>query len=256
MRRAELDVQFDLFQRPERLTERRIALLGAHEVPYLLKRSVKRRRMLLTVDENGLTVSVPWRTGEQRIADLLRQSTPWVLSKLELYAARRPRERRWAHGETIEYLGRGVPLHLNAHNGRTVAQLQGDGSLRLWLTAPEDPGAVRAAVIAWYRRHALPHLSAVALRFAALLGEHPPTVLLSSAQGRWGSCNARREVRLNWRLMQAPPRLIDYVAAHEVAHLRVMNHSTRFWSTVERLLPDYREARAELDRRAAHYMTL
>lgn len=256
MCRTEQAVQFDLFQRPERLAERRTARLGEHEVHYLLKRSVKRRRMLLTVDENGLTVSVPWRTAEHRIADLLQQSTPWVLSKLELYAMRRPRERRWTHGESIEYLGRNLPLHLEAHNGRTVARLQEDGRLQLWISNPEDSSAVRAAVIAWYRRHALPHLSAAAVRFAGLLGEGAPTVLLTSARGRWGSCNARREVRLNWRLMQAPPQLIDYVVAHEVAHLRVMNHSARFWATVERIQPGYREARAELDRRAAHYMAL
>lgn len=249
-------MQFDLFRRPERISERRTALLGEHEVPYVLKRSVRRRRMLLTVDEDGLTVSVPWRTAEQRIDELLRQSTAWVLGKLELYAARRPRERRWTHGAAVEFLGRDVPLQLTRHTGRTVAQLHEDGTLRLWLTAPEDPAAVRAAVLAWYRRHALPHLSASAMRFAAILGEPPPVVMLSSAQGRWGSCNARREVRLNWRLMQAPPRLIDYVVAHEVAHLRVMNHSVRFWSTVERLHPGYRDARAELDQRAAHYMSL
>jgi len=249
-------MQFDLFQRPDRLAEQRTALLGEREVSYVLKRSTRRRRMLLTVDESGLTVSVPWRTAEHRIAELLRQSTPWLLSKLELYAARRPRERRWTHGETIEYLGRDVALRLERHNGRAVAQLQEDGTLRLWLAAPEDPAAVRSAVLGWYRRHALPHLSAAAVCFAGMLGERPPAVLLTSARGRWGSCNARREIRLNWRLMQAPAYLVDYVVAHEVAHLRVMNHSARFWSVVERLHPAYREARAELDRRAAHYMAL
>lgn len=249
-------MQLDFFHQPERMAEQRIARLGDREVRYVLKRSARRRRMLLSVDESGLTVSVPWRTAEHRIAELLRQSTPWVLDKLALYAARRPRERRWAHGETIEYLGRSVPLSVLRHGGRPVAQLHDDQTLRLWLTAPEDPAQVRAAVIGWYRRHALPHLGAAAQRLAAALGEPAPAVMLSSALGRWGSCNARREIRLNWRLMQAPPPLIDYVVAHEVAHLRVMNHSPRFWSIVERLHPDYRDARAELDRRAAHYMSL
>jgi len=249
-------VQLNLFQPPERLAEQRIARLGEREVRYVLKRSARRRRMLLTVDEGGLTVSVPLRTAEHRIAELLRQSTPWVLSKLDLYATRRPRERRWQHGEPIEFLGRPLTLQLLRHRGRAIAQLHEDRTLRLWLTEPEDPAQVRTAVIVWYRRHALPHLRGAAERFAAELGEAPPKVMLSSALGRWGSCNARREVRLNWRLMQAPPPLIDYVVAHEVAHLRVMNHSARFWSVVERLHPDYRSARAELDRLAAHYMSV
>lgn len=248
-------MQLNLFQEPERIAEQRTALLDQREVRYVLKRSARRRRMLLTVDESGLTVSVPWRTAEHRIAELLRQSTPWVLRKLDLYEARRPRERRWHSGEEIEFLGRPLRLHLTRHPGRASAQLEGD-ALHLALPAPEDAVQVRTLVTAWYRRHALPHLHGCAERFARQLDEAPPKVLLSSAQGRWGSCNARREVRLNWRLMQAPVHLIDYVVAHEVAHLRVMNHSARFWGIVQHLHPDYRSARAELERRAAHYMSL
>ena len=74
-----------------------------------------------------------------------------------------------------------------------------------------------------------------------------PTVRLSNAKSEWGSCNAKGEIRLNWRLVQLPPALADYVVAHEVAHLVELNHSTRFWSLVESLLPGHDALKRELD---------
>ncbi len=73
-----------------------------------------------------------------------------------------------------------------------------------------------------------------------------PTLSLSNAQSRWGSCNSKQEIRLNWRLLQAPPHLINYVVCHELAHLKEMNHSARFWAVVESLCPQYKQAEKDL----------
>jgi predicted metal-dependent hydrolase len=225
-------------------------------VTYVLKRSVKRRRMLLLVDEGGLTVSVPWRTSERRIAELLEQSEKWVLGKLEQYAARQARARVWETGALIEFLGRQLTLELVRREGPPLTQLREDGRLSLALPDPAHSAQVRELVAGWYRRHAVPHFRRRAEHFASILSEPVPRVMLSSAVGRWGSCNAKREVRLSWRLMQAPEHVIDYVVAHEVAHLRVMSHSKRFWALVERLHPGYAAARAELDSMGHYYMSL
>lgn len=254
--RNPVSASLDLFGYPDRLEEQRVARIGEREVEFVLKRSVKRRRMLLAVDEGGLTVSVPWRTSERRIAELLQGSEKWVLRKLEQYAARRRPERTWQEGALLDFMGRQVSLSLVQREGRALAQLQDDGRLLLALARPERAEHVRDLVIHWYRRHAAPHLRARAEYFAQRLGEPAPRVLLSSALGRWGSCNARREVRLNWRLMQAPAHVIDYVVAHEVAHLRVMSHCARFWKAVEQLHPGYASARAELDSMGHWYMSL
>jgi len=106
---------------------------------------------------------------------------------------------------------------------------------------------VRRAVVAWYRRTALAHLAHRAFVFSRLAVLPPPRVMISSANSRWGSCNSRREVRLSWRLVKAPPALIDYVVCHELAHLRHMNHSREFWAEVGRLCPEYRRLRDELE---------
>jgi predicted metal-dependent hydrolase len=241
---------------PQRLVEQRVARIGEREVSYVLKRSVKRRRMLMAIDESGLTVSVPWRTSERRIAELLQHSEKWLLGKLDEYAARRRPQRVWQDGTLIDFLGRQLRLTLMRRAGRPLAQLQDDAALMLGLPEPERAERVRELVIQWYRRHAAAHLRARAEHFAARLGEPAPRVLLSSAVGRWGSCNAKREVRLSWRLMQARGHVIDYVVAHEVAHLRVMSHSARFWKVVQQLHPEYESARAELDSMGHWYMSL
>jgi predicted metal-dependent hydrolase len=82
--------------------------------------------------------------------------------------------------------------------------------------------------------------------FSVKLNVHPSNVYLSNAKSRWGSCNTKREIRLNWRLIQAPPHIINYVICHELAHLKEMNHSNRFWEEVEKVLPEYRSSEKEL----------
>jgi predicted metal-dependent hydrolase len=82
-----------------------------------------------------------------------------------------------------------------------------------------------------------------------------PKVIVSNAESRWGSCNVKREVRLSWRLMKAPPRVIDYVVAHELAHLKHMDHSAAFWALVARMYPQYTSAQQLLKRHDSLYRT-
>lgn len=237
------------------MSEPRRIRLGEREVDFLLKRGVKRRRAVLTVDESGLTVSVPLRTSDRYISRFLEDSASWVLRKLETWESRKPRPRLWQDGELIDYLGRQLRLALAA--GRyPLVQLQDGDILALSLPDPYAPDTVRAALVKWYKRHAQAHFGARVEHYSTQLAIEAPRVLISNARTRWGSCNANREVRLSWRLMQGAPHIVDYVVAHELAHLRHMNHSARFWRVVERLCPDYVSARAELDAMGHHFMAL
>jgi predicted metal-dependent hydrolase len=105
---------------------------------------------------------------------------------------------------------------------------------------------MRAAVQGWLQRQARGHFERRCEHFAAALGVSYTRLSLSSAQTRWGSANASGAIRLNWRLIHFAPPVIDYVVAHELAHLREMNHSARFWSVVRSVLPDYEQARGRL----------
>jgi len=237
------------------LNEPRRIRLGERDVDFLLKRGLKRRRAELTVDERGLTVSVPWRTSDRYISRFLQDSAPWVLRKLETWESRKPRLRLWQEGELVDYLGRQLRLVLTPGDCALV-QLQDGDVLALSLPEPYTADTVRAALVNWYRRHAQAHFCVRVEHYSALLAVEAPRVFISNARSRWGSCNANRQVRLSWRLMQAAPPIIDYVVAHELAHLRQMNHSARFWGVVQRLCPDYVSARAELDAMGHHFMAL
>ncbi len=237
------------------MNEPRSIRLGSRNIDFLLKRGLKRRRAVLTVDERGLTVSVPWRTSDRYISRFLQDSASWVLRKLEAWESRTPKPRQWQDGERIDYLGRQLRLVLAA-DCHSLVQLQDGDVLALSLPEPHTADTVRAALVKWYRRHAQAYFRSRVEHYSAQLAVEAPRVFISNARTRWGSCNAKREVRLSWRLMQAAPHIIDYVVAHELAHLRQMNHSARFWRVVERLCPDYASARTELDAMGHHFMAL
>jgi predicted metal-dependent hydrolase len=217
--------------------------LGADPVEYVLVRRRGRRGVGLKVDENGLTVSAPSTMSIARIESMVRESERWVLRKIAEWKTRQVPVVRWADGAELPYRGKHLPLRISP-GPRVRVELVDEA---LHVAVREVHAAdVRRAVVAWYKRVAKELLARRLEDLARAAGIAPPRFVLSSALARWGSCNSRREIRLAWRLLKAPPALVDYVICHELAHLRHMNHSAAFWAEVERQCPDYRRLRAAL----------
>jgi len=221
---------------------KRLVLEGA-EVDYVLVRRRGRRGVGLKVDEEGLTVSAPSTMPLARIEALARESERWILKKIAEWSSRKVEPARFHEGERLQFLGGGLALRLATGPRARVERREGE---LVVVTRGAQPEEVRRAVVRWYKHAAHDYLGERlrALSQAARLAA--PVLVISSAMGRWGSCNTRREVRLAWRLMKAPADLVDYVICHELAHLRHMNHSSAFWAEVERQCPDYRQRRARL----------
>ena len=118
----------------------------------------------------------------------------------------------------------------------------GDGQLRVALPDPSDTTALETRVVQWYRREALAFFQHRVAVYARQLDVSVSRLGLSSARTRWGSCTSGGSIRLNWRLIKAPPSVIDYVVIHELAHLIELNHSPSFWQIVAQLCPDYTDA--------------
>jgi predicted metal-dependent hydrolase len=221
---------------------RRIAM-GGLNIDYVLERRRGRRGVGLRVDERGLAVSAPVAMPLARVEALVRESERWVLRKVAEWSERRITPLQWSDGARLPWLGGFLTLRIAA-GGR--ARAVHDGA-ELRVTAPAgDSEAVRRAVVRWYKTVALDVLSSRVEALAQAAGLATPRVLISPARTPWGSCNTRREVRLAWRLVKAPPDLVDYVICHELSHLRHMNHSRAFWGEVERQCPGYRRLRSEL----------
>ncbi|HYC38156.1 MAG TPA: SprT family zinc-dependent metalloprotease [Usitatibacter sp.] len=213
-------------------------------IDYVLVRRRGRRGVGLKVDEGGLTVSAPVSMPLARIEDVVRESEAWVRRKVLEWSSRRPPQHAWVDGARLPYLGSALTLKVTVGR-RAHSERLGD-VLQVTLPAQAEEAAIRRSVVAWYKAAALAHLSERVRVLCAASGIAPPALFISPAMARWGSCNSRREVRLAWRLVKAPPALVDYVVCHELAHLRHMNHSAAFWAEVARLCPDYRERRREL----------
>ncbi len=220
---------------------------GIHRFDWSLHR-LARRTLALRVDDRGVSVLAPRAASSGSIAELLRTHAAWVQRKLRqrelrLQALRAARI-DWRDGGHVPYLGQQITLRL-----RGAPQPHWDAAAaELHLPLPPDGDAqqLRDSVAAWMQRQALALFSARVAHYAALLGVRVAAVKLSSAMTRWGSASRDGSIRLHWRLLHFSPQLVDYVVAHEVAHLREMNHSPRFWAHVGSLYPEYQQARREL----------
>ncbi|MDC8786515.1 M48 family metallopeptidase [Roseateles koreensis] len=222
--------------------------LGEHRVVYELKRA-RRRSIGFVVGADGLRVSAPRWVPQADIERALLLKSDWILRKLveQRERARRVQEARieWRDGASLSYLGRALQLRLDAsQSGARFDEAQGILTVGLPPAATQEQ--VRDVVQAWLQRRARAWFEPRCQHFAAALGVQMKSLRLSSAQTRWGSASADGSIRLNWRLIHFTPAIIDYVVAHELAHLREMNHSARFWAVVRSVVPDFEQARGQL----------
>jgi len=235
-------------------------LLGEHRVAYELRRA-RRRSIGFLVDVEGLSVAAPRWVGLGEIEAALREKAAWILRKLAEQHERGERLRGakvdWRDGATFPFLGATVIVVLDPRAGATPsgALLDADSdalpgvprpTLHLALPHHAAPEQIRDAVQSWLQRQARRIFEERCAHFAERLGVCVRRISLSSARTRWGSASADGSVRLNWRLVHYGMSTIDYVVAHELAHLRHMDHSPKFWDVVRSVVPDVERARSVL----------
>jgi predicted metal-dependent hydrolase len=227
---------------------RRELWLGQHRVGYELKRA-RRRSIGFVVGPQGLRVSAPRWVPIGEIERALHHKGEWILRKL---VEQRERQQRiqasrieWLDGGRLPYFGEALTLVL-APAEREIVWDAVTRQLRLPLPLGASAEQIRDLAQAWLQARAKEDFLPRCQRFAAALGVTMKTLRLSSAQTRWGSASADGSIRLNWRLIHFTPAIIDYVVAHELAHLREMNHSPAFWDTVRSVLPDFERSREAL----------
>ena len=241
------------FSHPQ--AQRSIVLAG-HRVAYALRRA-RRRSIGFVVGAEGLSVSAPRWVGQSEIDAALLEKSTWILRKLrEMHdRGRRLDAARvdWRDGTTMPFLGETVIVVLDGRATGAVLHeapqtLPGVPRLTLHLGLPHtaEPAQIRDTVQSWLQRQARRIFEERCALIGPRLGVRMKRLSLSSATTRWGSASADGSIRLNWRLVHFAMPVVDYVVAHELAHLREMNHSPAFWDVVRSAVPDFEQARGSL----------
>lgn len=204
-------------------------LPGPPPVEITLRRSARARRFSLRVSrlDGRVTLSLPTWAREGEAMAFARDQEGWIRAAL----AALPQGATVGHGTVIPVEGR--PLTLRPGTGRVI-RIEGDA-----LIVPGDGARAGIRTAAFLKTLARDRLGAACDRHAARLGRPFRALALRDTRSRWGSCAPDGRLMFSWRLILAPPAVLDYVAAHEVAHLAEMNHSPAFWAVVARLMPDY-----------------
>ena len=227
-------------EQPRRIT------LSDRIVPYTIHRS-QRRRLSLTVDHRGLRVLGPMSLTIRQAESMLLAHETWVLRKLDAWQTERlRRDWRISGNDPLLLLGENHAVSLVPHAARSICIEKSAALIRLHTRMPADDLINHRALVQWLRLEAMQCFEARVTHYASRLGVAMPPLSLSQARTRWGSCTSAGHIRLNWRLIHLPLPLIDYVVAHELAHLLEMNHSPRFWAVVESIYPNSQAARKTL----------
>lgn len=236
----------------------RTIVLGDRAVAYRVRRSPRATRIGLRIGPaTGLEVVVPARGRLPDIPALLREKATWIVATLDRLAlAQPPPAPPPAGGARLPYRGEDYRLIVRAGAGvRPAGALDAAAGT---LTIDHDPAAHTLVAVLewWYRERARAVLTARAETFAAELGVAYTRLTIRDTRSRWGSCSSAGGLNFSWRLILAPPAVLDYVVIHELAHLRELNHSPRFWAIVAAHDPAYRLQQAWLKRHGAALMAV
>lgn len=220
---------------------------GNTNIYYSLYRQ-ERKDLRIVVDiVNGVVVYTPKKTPDEKIHNLLSSKTRWIYNKIQELGEVKINvaSKEFVSGEKLPYLGRQYRLkvHREAVDQSSFGFKQG----RFIATVPSNWGQERVQdtleknLIEWYRKHGLKKIKERTAYYEHLLGVNAKAIQLRTQHKRWGTCTPEGNIYLNWRIVMAPIRVIDYIIVHELAHLRISEHNQDFWNLVRSILPHYEE---------------
>jgi len=222
---------------------------GTTSIEYTVRQQPSKQDVTIAVDwKTGVSVVVPEGTDQERIEATLKRKASWILRKLTEFQEIKQlsTHHEFISGEKFPYLGRQYRLKVKAeenihdvslvfHNGRFFAVVP-TSSAPSWREE-----RLRVAFHDWYIPHGLVKVQQRMKLFAPRLGLVPSKVVVKDQQSRWGSCTKNGTININWKVLMAPMRIVDYVIVHELGHMIHADHSSEFWAAVSSVIPDYGE---------------
>ncbi len=209
---------------------------------YKLIRSKRKTAAIYILPVGTVEVRAPLRMPIVAIERFVSSKEEWIQKKLLLMQERADQKAAFCLGYGDSVLVMGRPHPITALPGNRA----GFHDEQFYMPPGLDAGQIKAACVQIYKLAAKRILTGKTYDFAAKMGVMPSSVKISSAKTRWGSCSGKKSINYAWRLIMAEEEVIDYVVVHELAHLREMNHSARFWAIVAGILPDYKDRQKRL----------
>ncbi|MCT2534779.1 M48 family metallopeptidase [Aquibacillus koreensis] len=208
----------------------------------------ERKDIKISVDLiNGVEIYVPSSINDDELQKVLKKKVPWIIQKLnDLEEVKiQVQIKEFVSGEKLAYLGRNYRLKVNREpvNKASINLYRG----KFTVTVPQNWNQDKIQLelennlIQWYREHGYKKLLERTEYYQNILGVKPTSISLRTQHKRWGTCTPNGDIYINWRIVMAPVRVMDYVIVHELAHLIVPEHNQKFWSLVRSVLPDYEE---------------
>ena len=208
-------------------------------VKIVIKRSSRKTISIEINREGGVIVRAPQKYPEYQIKKTIETHKEWIKDRIELAEKRKIQvpPKKFIHGEQFLFQGELFPLVIHSSNKKKMWFDQG-------FYIPKNlEGKARELLMEWYKERARVAFLDRVCYHTAQTGSRAKTMRLSSAQTRWGSCSMRGSLNFNWRLIMAPPHILDYVVVHEIIHLEEHNHSASFWKKVSKQFPEYKKAK-------------
>lgn len=212
--------------------------VGPRRLQVHFRRNARARHYLLYMrSDQSVSLTIPRRGNRREGLDFCRSRTQWIERQLRKLEASVIPQKTWKPGTEILFRGEPVCLQLNTVTGTPFLEM---GEERLQIKGDEEN--YRPLVQEWLHQIARRELPGRVAELAAHHGLQVKKITVRNQSSRWGSCSTSGQISLNWRLIQTPSDVRDYVILHELMHLREMNHSPRFWTLVENACPTYRDA--------------
>lgn len=226
-------------------------ILG-ESLEYTVVRTRRRKRTIaMSLDrDQRVIVRAPYYTSMRFVHDFVRNRTDWIARQMAEQRSRRKEDRiedmLCGLDITLPYRGVEVPVVFDREDVRRTSVRMQDRVL--WIVAPmsADNEDVKAAIIAWYKKRALPLIENRVEAWINRVGRAPTRILIRSQKTQWGSCGEDGTLRFNWQLAMADPKLLEYVVVHEMVHLSIRHHGVTFWRRLEKLMPNCERRRVQL----------
>ena len=207
-------------------------------------KSGRRKTVALKIKDGEVSIHIPNRLPISIAHNFVQKKTSWIQGKLQHRIHQPIVEKHFTNGESFLFLGTRYKLQLVSHERNSVSVIKTSQTLEVHGRINQlSKAAIHAALLSWYRQQAELYLRSQTANLASKTNLKPRTITVKTYKARWGSCGVNADIQFNWKLILAPPEIIDYVIIHELCHIKQHNHSAAFWQLVQHHCPDFKMAR-------------